>query len=477
MCPSHKIIRDEYEIIEDLGQGGMAQVFKARQVSLGRTVAIKEIKPAFAAHPELVERFRREARTAAGLVHENIVQVYNFCEPGKGSLFFVMEYVEGHDLRTLLKKSGTIPPRVAAIIGREVARALAYAHARGLVHRDVKPGNVMVSSQGEIKLMDFGIVREMDSDLTKTGAFLGTPNYMSPEQFLGEVITPASDIFSLGVVLYEIMSGTKPFKAEGEDSLSKQVRTAKEVKLRTLNPKVPWRLAGIVHKCLQKAPHKRYPSAEHLAGELERFLKTRNREAERKELTLWGPLEAESTDVTVDVPVKKAVIARKPEKGDTKTAAPPAAGRPEIVLPEEESDKEISVQEEKGVLAVSAGKNGDAEAADQPTTEIPIRPRAAARAGKAEKTADLDGPRRRSIKAIESKTAEVDQVEEPRKGDEQALEAGAALVKWLWRAILFAIALLAAVIMFMIFDPGPDPDSGLEPTVAQKIIYWIKDVF
>ena len=273
----NRLIQDAYEILEEVGQGGMARVFRARQLSLNRVVAIKEIKTAFGSNPELLERFKREARTAANLVHENIIQVYNFGEPSRGSLFIVMEFMEGRDLKSLLLQSGPMPPRIAAILVREAARALAYAHARKLVHRDVKPGNIMVSDRGEVKLMDFGIVREMDSELTRTGAFLGTPSYMSPEQFLGEETTPASDIFSLGVVLFELLTADKPFKADSEASLSKKVRTEREPAIRSLNSRVPRRLAKIAHACLRKNPLKRVETTERLVQELEKFLRTRSR--------------------------------------------------------------------------------------------------------------------------------------------------------------------------------------------------------
>jgi serine/threonine-protein kinase len=300
MCPANKNIKDTYEVLEQIGRGGMAQIYKARQTSLDRIVAIKEIKPAFAKNPELVERFKREAKAAASLVHENIVQVYNFGEARPDSPFIVMEFVDGMDLKSLLLSAGTVPPRMAAMAVREVARALSYAHSRGLVHRDVKPGNIMITRRGEVKLMDFGIVREMDSDLTKTGAFLGTPNYMAPEQFLGDEITPATDIFSIGVVLYEILGGRKPFKADSEGSLARKVRIEKESKLRSVNPAVPRKLQRITRACLRKKPGRRPADAEALIHQLDRYIGSKRREVQRKELALWVS-EAASADHTLDL--------------------------------------------------------------------------------------------------------------------------------------------------------------------------------
>ena len=163
-------LREKFEIVGHLGSGGMAEVYLARQDSLERLVAIKELKPAFASNPELYERFLREARTGAGLTHQHIVPVYQFGE-GEHGPFIVLEYVEGVDLKTAIVRSGGLPPRIALLIFSAVAKALVYAHQRGLIHRDVKPAIVMLGKNGEVKLMDFGIVRATDSDLTRTGAF------------------------------------------------------------------------------------------------------------------------------------------------------------------------------------------------------------------------------------------------------------------------------------------------------------------
>jgi len=264
-------LREKFEIIGHLGSGGMAEVFLARQDSLERLVAIKELKPAFAENPELYERFLREARTGASLVHENIVQVYYFGESDRGP-FIVLEYVDGIDLKTLIQRLAAVPPQAALPIFHAVARALAYAHSRGLVHRDVKPGNIMLGKNGEVKLMDFGIVRATDSDLTRTGAFLGTPSYMSPEQFQGERLTPASDQFSLGIVIYEALTGVKPFRADDETSLSKKIQTQRELPPRRLNPEIPWRFQWLARRCLKKKPGKRYPDTLELVHALEKLM-------------------------------------------------------------------------------------------------------------------------------------------------------------------------------------------------------------
>ncbi len=441
MKPSQRTIQDSYEILEKLGEGGMATVYKARQNSLGRTVAVKEIKPAFATHPELSERFKREAKTAAGIVHQNIVQVYNFGEPKKGGLFIVMEYVEGQDLKTLLAQAGPIPPVIAALIGHQVAYALAYAHERGLVHRDVKPGNIMVSSHAEIKLMDFGIVRERDSDLTKTGAFLGTPSYMSPEQLLGEEVNPASDIFSLGVVLYEILAGEKPFKADSDSTLSKKVRTEKQTKLRSLNSEVPRKLQGIVNKCLNKWPEKRFQSGEELARALAKCMGSRNREEYRQEIRFW----LEQADVGEEtMPVRDFMVEKKPDT----------------------HDKEIEDQQTR---TATAGKSSQKEktSRDKPTEEkSPARTKSSAPGKTAAPDRDKikESPPQKKQTQNNSKRPGPQKETRERETQEETY-SGNALLKWLWRLILLAIAILAAIIAFNL--DSYHKEGG--PSIIQKI--------
>lgn len=262
---------EEYKLLGMLGIGGMAEVFKAEQTSLGRIVALKKLKSSLTSNPEMLERFFREAKSAANLQHENIIQVYQMGEV-EGEYYIVMEYVEGRDLKNAVKAAGPVPWKIAALIIREIALGLSFAHQRGFIHRDIKPGNIMLSHKGEVKIMDFGIVRRLDSDLTQTGAFLGTPSYMSPEQLQGENITPRSDLFSLGVLFYEILAGDKPFRAESEASLVYKIMNQKEQPVRKLNPGVPRRVARVLKRLLKKEPGKRYESAAELARVIEHML-------------------------------------------------------------------------------------------------------------------------------------------------------------------------------------------------------------
>lgn len=259
-------------IVEEMAAGGMAVVYRAIQDPLGRTVAIKALKSSFAAEEQIVTRFEREARSLANLQHENIIHVYDFHRE-QGALFIVMEYVQGVDLYDLLDRCGRLPFDVAAIIAMQVARALDYVHYRGIVHRDIKPANIMLSRAGGVKVMDFGIARDKNfGDLTEAGTGIGTPAYMSPEQILGDKLDARSDIFSLGVVLYQMLTGKKPFVEDEQRSVMHKIRLERHERVRRLNPDIPRELERTVDKCLEKKPGERWRSAQHLVIALERFL-------------------------------------------------------------------------------------------------------------------------------------------------------------------------------------------------------------
>ncbi|MDB4973983.1 MAG: Serine/threonine protein kinase PrkC, regulator of stationary phase [Myxococcaceae bacterium] len=263
------------QILEEIGSGGMATVYRAIQQPLGRVVAVKALKPSIAVDSQFAKRFEREANFMASLQHENILHVHDFLKQ-EGSMFIVMEYVKGIDLFDLLEKRRMLPTDVAAIIALSVARALDYAHFRGIIHRDVKPANVMISRQGEVKLMDFGIARDdSQRDLTETGTGLGTPSYMSPEQILGDKLDFRSDIFSLGIVLYQMLTGRKPFIEDDSHTVMQKIRLDRYVSPRRLNPHVPRRLEHIMARCMEKLPANRYGSTQALIDELIEFLASR----------------------------------------------------------------------------------------------------------------------------------------------------------------------------------------------------------
>jgi len=263
------------KIIEEVGAGGMAVVYKAVQEPLGRTVAIKALKSSIAGELQFAERFEREARFMAAFQQENIINVHDFIKFG-GTMFIIMEYVEGVDLYDLLEKLDGLPADVATVVALEVARALNHAHFRGVIHRDIKPANIMISWQGDVKLMDFGIAHaDKLSDLTETGTGLGTPSYMSPEQILGEKLDARSDLWSLGVVFYQMLTGQKPFIEDTQHSVLQKIRLERYIPARRRNPQIPRQLERILGRCMAKLPEDRYPSMQAFIHDLEDFLASR----------------------------------------------------------------------------------------------------------------------------------------------------------------------------------------------------------
>ncbi len=256
----------------------MAEVYLARDQMLDRPVAIKVLYPEFAADPAFVERFRREAQAAANLNHPSIVGVYDGGTYG-GTNFIVLEYVRGRTLAEELAEVGRLAPERVAEVGAAIAGALSFAHRSGVVHRDVKPGNVLISTQGEVKVTDFGIARaaaNAEDNLTQVGAVMGTATYFSPEQAQGRPVDPRSDLYSLGVVLYELLVGRPPFVAETPLAVAYQHVQDPVPSPRAANPAVPAGLDAIVVRLLQKDPAGRYESADALRADLQRFREGRN---------------------------------------------------------------------------------------------------------------------------------------------------------------------------------------------------------
>jgi serine/threonine protein kinase len=270
------MIDGRYELHRRLGRGGMAEVYLARDQMLDRAVAVKVLFPALATDPGFVERFRREAQSAAGLNHPNIVSVYDWGE-ANGTYFIVMEYVEGESLAELIAHEGRLHADRAAEIAADIASALGFAHRTGgVIHRDVKPGNVLITREGEVKVADFGIARAIsdssDQNLTKTGSVMGTATYFSPEQARGANVDPRSDVYSLGCVLYEMIIGRPPFSGENAVAIAyKHVQEA-PVAPRRIDPAIPETLEAIILKCLAKNPANRYPSAQDMRSDLRRYL-------------------------------------------------------------------------------------------------------------------------------------------------------------------------------------------------------------
>ncbi|HXA72612.1 MAG TPA: Stk1 family PASTA domain-containing Ser/Thr kinase [Acidimicrobiales bacterium] len=269
-----------YELTHLVARGGMAQVYRAVDLQLDRPVALKVLFPELSVDKTFVERFRREAQAAANLSHPNIVPVFDWGEDD-GVYFIVMEYVDGRSLSTVLRDPQKMPANQIAQIGAGVAAALAFAHRHGVVHRDVKPGNILITPDGEVKVTDFGIARAMNTEesLTQTGAVMGTAAYFSPEQAEGKTVDARSDIYSLGVVLYEMAVGRPPFTGDSPVAVaSKHVRD-QPVLPRVANPACPAALEAVIMKAMAKDPAARYGSAEEMRADLLRFADGRPVEA------------------------------------------------------------------------------------------------------------------------------------------------------------------------------------------------------
>lgn len=258
--------------VKIIATGGMSLIFRARQPTLDRYIVVKKLKEELLTNPETLERFRREAKALASILHQNVAHVYDFVESGHES-YILMEYIDGIDVSQLVEKVGHLPPNVAAAILLGVAKGVGYLHAHHLIHRDIKPSNVRLTTHGEVKLMDFGIVMDIDNQgLTRPGMMVGSPSYLSPEQVLGDPISPQADIFLLGIFLYEMLTGTRPFKDEGRETVFQRIREAKYVPVKDMQSQAPGALDRIVRKCLQKDPNKRYANIKQLIAELERYL-------------------------------------------------------------------------------------------------------------------------------------------------------------------------------------------------------------
>ena len=267
------VLAERYRLNDHLARGGMADVYSATDELLGREVAVKMLHANYATDDAFVQRFRREAQAAANLTHPNIVSIY---DTGKddGNYFIVMELVEGKTLRDVLRAEGPLLPRRAAEIASEVAAALAVAARGGLAHRDVKPGNILLTETGSVKVTDFGIARAWDDseELTRTGAVIGTATYFSPEQAQGRLADGRSDIYALGVVLFEMLAGRPPFSGETPVSVAYQHVSEAATVPSSTNPDVPPELDAIVMRALEKDPTNRYQTAEEMRSDLLRFL-------------------------------------------------------------------------------------------------------------------------------------------------------------------------------------------------------------
>ena len=263
------VLGTRYEVLQLLGQGGMGAVYKARDLELDRVVALKVIRPELAIHPEILQRFKQELILARQITHRNVIRIFDLSE-ASGVKFITMEFIEGQDLKSLVTEKGRLSPEETVRIMEQVCLALETAHSEGVIHRDLKPQNIMIDRMGRAAVMDFGIARSVEAGgMTQTGMLVGTPDYMSPEQVMGERVDVRSDLFAIGVILYELLSGSLPFKADSpQQAMYKRTREAAKP-LSVVEPSVPPLLSDVVAKCLQIDPKLRYQSAGEIRGDLE----------------------------------------------------------------------------------------------------------------------------------------------------------------------------------------------------------------
>jgi eukaryotic-like serine/threonine-protein kinase len=266
-----QLVDNRYRLVKSLGSGGMADVYLAHDDILDRDVALKVMSSRYASDEEFVERFKREAQSAAALSHPNIVSIFDRGESEDGTYYIAMEYLPGGTLKNRILKRGALPARTAAAVALQMAEALRAAHERDVIHRDIKPHNILITGLGDVKVTDFGIARAAaSSTMTRTGHILGTAHYISPEQAMGEPVGPASDLYSLGVVLYEMLTGELPFDAETPLGIAMKHVNAHLPQPKELNPTVPDGINAITLRLLAKNPEDRYTSDSELIEDLER---------------------------------------------------------------------------------------------------------------------------------------------------------------------------------------------------------------
>ncbi len=266
------VLGGRYEIVQKLGEGGMGAVYKARDRELDRLVAVKVIRPELAGREEILQRFKQELILARQVTHRNVIRIFDLGQ-GEGLKFITMEYVEGQDLKTVLKQRRKLPPKEAARIIQQVCRALEAAHSEGVTHRDLKPPNIMLEENGRALVMDFGIARSVEmSGLTQTGMLVGTPEYMSPEQARGEKVDTRSDLFSLGIIFYEMLTGNSPYHSEtAMGTLFKRMQEDAVPPIK-LDASIPQALSDVVINCLARDPAQRYQSAQQILADLDAWL-------------------------------------------------------------------------------------------------------------------------------------------------------------------------------------------------------------
>lgn len=282
----NRTIKD-YEIKQLIATGGMAAIYRAIQTSTGKTVAIKILHGHLAQDKDFITRFEREARAAAALKHENIIDIFDYGH-AEGVYYIAMEFVEGKSLKELINAVKFIPSEIALAIVYEICRGLEHAHQKGVVHRDIKPANILIANDGSVKITDFGLAQAQDlTSITVTGALVGTPAYMSPEQAAGRKIDTRSDLFSLGVVIYEMITGTKPFLGESYSSVIHAILTAPAPRPLEANPTMDEEVSRLIEKTLKKDPDQRYQNITQISDDIYAYFRAQSVEVPNKEISAF----------------------------------------------------------------------------------------------------------------------------------------------------------------------------------------------
>ncbi len=314
MIAEGTVIDGRYRVVRKIGAGGMADVYCAEDTHLGRNVALKMLHGRFAQDREFVERFRREASSAAGLQHPNVVGVYDRGE-FDGTYYIAMEYCEGQSLKEIVNRMAPLPPERAIAITKQMLVAARFAHRRNVIHRDLKPHNVILDDEDNVKVTDFGIARAGASDITEVGAIMGTAQYLSPEQAQGRPVTEASDLYSIGVVLFEMLTGRAPFDGDSAVAVALKHVNQPAPSPREFVPSLPPELEAVVLKALAKDPAQRYGEADSFIKDLD-VVEARLRE---------GPVDVESTAVFAPLAVSTAPTALAPASPVATESPPPTA--------------------------------------------------------------------------------------------------------------------------------------------------------
>ncbi|MBI2762200.1 MAG: Stk1 family PASTA domain-containing Ser/Thr kinase [Chloroflexi bacterium] len=423
------ILGGRYRLIELLGQGGMATIYRARDAQLERDVAVKVLRPEYGRDPDFFARFRQEAQSAASLNHPGVVAVYDYGTDPAGP-FIIMELVDGEDLASIVRRSGALPARQAARLTSQIARAIAAAHTSGFVHRDIKPSNVLVTREGRVKVTDFGIARAIaEAALTLPGTTLGSVHYFSPEQARGELASPASDIYSLGIVLYELLTGRRPWEGDSAAAIATARLTGPVPSPSAIRSGVPPVLEAISRKAMATDPADRFETAGAMADALDRFL------AEQSA----GAIAAAPGGASAAAARRSTSAAAAP--GGTSAAVAPAAGEANAAGLAALGGAAAAAAVAPGPGAPVSGPTIAGIARSNPGARVPYAPDAYARAD--------DPPRPRPVGAGR-RQPDVD----PDDGDR---DDGTS--PWLWISGLLAIVILglAAFLIFRLINTNPTP--------------------